>query len=113
MSFKVELKFNWTNHCDLSANGNDNTDVDPNIIFTMKDTKLYVFVVTLSAKGNQKLSKLPRKRSERSVYWNEFKTKSENKSTTNDYKYFLSNQDANSKRLKTQGCYLPKVTIDT
>ena len=111
---KVETKLIWPNHCVLSAVGADNDNANPNnIIFTMKDTKLYVFVVTLSAKGNQKLSKLPRKRSERSVYWNEFKTKSENKSTTNDYKYFLSNQDANSKRLKTQGCYLPKVTIDT
>ena len=25
---KVELKLNWTNHCFLSANGNDNDDVD-------------------------------------------------------------------------------------
>ena len=126
---KVETKLIWPNHCVLSAVGADNDNANPNnIIFTMKDTKLYVFGVTLSAKDNQKLSKLPRKRSERSVYWNEFKTKSENKSTTNDYKYFLglkfvgvngllvlvySNQDANSKRLKTQGCHLPKVTIDT
>ena len=73
MSFKVELKLNWTNHCDLPANGNDNTDVDPNIIFTMKDTKLYVPAIILSAKDNQKLSKLLSKGFERSVYWNEYK----------------------------------------
>ena len=48
-----------------------------NIIFPIKDTKLYVPVVTLSAKDNQKLSKLLSKRSERSVYCNEYKTKSE------------------------------------
>ena len=35
-----------------NANGNSN-----NIIFTIKDAKLYVPVITLSAKGNQKLSK--------------------------------------------------------
>ena len=73
MSFKVELKLSWTNHCDLSANGNHNTDVDPTIIFTMKDTKLYVPAIILSAKDNQKLSKLLSKGFERSVYWNEYK----------------------------------------
>ena len=53
---KVELKLMWTNHCLLSANGNENTDADPiNIIFTIKDTKLYVTVITLSE--NLKLSK--------------------------------------------------------
>ena len=55
----------------------------------MKDTKVYVPVVTLSAKGNQKLSKLFSKWFERSVYWNEYKTKSENKNTANEYRYFL------------------------
>ena len=35
--------------------GNDNTDANPdNIFFTIKDTKLYVPVVTLSAKDKQK-----------------------------------------------------------
>ena len=41
----------------------------------MKDTKFYVPVITLSAKGNQKLSKLLSKQFEISVYWNEYKTK--------------------------------------
>ena len=61
------------------------------IIFflTIRDTKLYLPVVTLSAKDNQKLSKRLSKRSERSVYWNEYKTKGENKNTTNEYRYFL------------------------
>ena len=39
----------------LSENGNDNVN---NIIFTIKDTKLYVPVVTLSVRGNWKLPKL-------------------------------------------------------
>ena len=42
---KVELKLKWTKYCVLSAagadvNGNDND----NIIFTIKDTKLYLFL---------------------------------------------------------------------
>ena len=55
----MELKLKWTNHCVLSANDNDNSDADPNnIIFTIQDTKLYVPIVTLSAKDNQNLWKL-------------------------------------------------------
>ena len=44
----------------MSAAGADNADnIDSkNIIFTIKDTKLYVPVITLSARYNQKLSKI-------------------------------------------------------
>ena len=60
---------------------NDNPDSD-NITSTIKATKLYHPVVILSGKDNQKGF-------ERSVYWNEYKTKSENENTTNEYRYFL------------------------
>ena len=68
---KVELKLKWTKYCVLSAVGNDNNDANSNnIIFIIKDTKLYVPVVTLSAKSNQKLTKLLSKGFERSLYSN-------------------------------------------
>ena len=104
---------------DDNANGN-------NIIFTIKDTKLYVSEVILSAKDNQKLSKLLGNGFERSVYWNKYKTKSENKNTTNEYRYFLesnfvginrlfvlvyTNQDGASKIFKTGRYYRPKGII--
>ena len=116
---KVELKLKWTKYCALSAAGNDNESDDDNdinannIIFTIKNTKVSVSVVILSARSNQRLSKLLNKVFERSVYWNEYKTKSENKNTTTKYRYFLesnfvkvnrifqilvySNQDDNAK----------------
>ena len=47
----------------VNEDGNAN-----NIIFTIKNIKLYVPVVTLSARDNQKLSKLLSKGFERSVY---------------------------------------------
>ena len=73
---KVELKLKWTKSCVLTANGNDNdNDNDNNIIFTMKDAKLYVPVVNLSARDSQKLSKIFRKLFEKSVYWNKYKRK--------------------------------------
>ena len=50
---KIELKHKWTKYCVLPAAGNDNTNANPNsIIFTIKDTKLYVPAETLSARGN-------------------------------------------------------------
>ena len=53
---KVELKLKWAKYCGLIAAGADNTDANPNnITFTIKDTNLYVPVVTLSARDNQKL----------------------------------------------------------
>ena len=54
------------------------------------DTKVYVPVVTLLAKVNQKLSKLLRKGFERTVHWNEYKIRSEIKDTTNEYRHFLN-----------------------
>ena len=67
---KVELKLNSRKHYVLSANGNHTANANANannIIFTIKDTKLYVLLLTLSAKDNQKLSKILSKRLERSV----------------------------------------------
>ena len=98
---EVELKLKWSKYCVLSAAGVDNVNgnANDNIIFTIKDTKLYVPVVTLSARDNQKLSKLLSKEFERSVYWNEYKTKSENKATTNEYRYFLKSNFVGVNRL--------------
>ena len=86
---KVKLKLKWTKYCVQSTAGADNNnDNSNNIIFTVKDTKLFVLIVTLSAKYNQKLQpKLLSKGFEKSVYWNEYKTKSENKNEIQIYEY--------------------------
>ena len=107
----------------MSAAGADNTDDNPNnIISSIKETKSFVPLVTLSANDNQKPLKLLIKGFARSVYLDEYKTKGEKKNTTNKYRYFLesnfvgvsrllvlvySNQDADSKKFKTQNYYLP------
>ena len=59
MPLTVQLKLKWTKYCVLFAAGADNIyNINSNnIIFTIKDIKLYVLVVTLSARENQKLSK--------------------------------------------------------
>ena len=81
---KVELKLKWGKYCIFLAAGTDTADTNSNsIIFTIKDTKLYVSAVTLSARHNQKLSKLLSKGFKRPVYCNEYKTKTENKKIEN------------------------------
>ena len=75
---KVELKLIWPKHCVLSVAGTDNANGyndDNNIIFTIKGTILYIPVVTLSARDNQKLSKFWSKGFEMSVCWNDYTTK--------------------------------------
>ena len=62
---------------------------DDKAIFAIKHAKLYVFVVTLLAKNNKKLSKLLSKKFERSVYWSKYNTKSDTKNTKNEYRHFL------------------------
>ena len=77
---KIDLKLTPTKYSIFSANENDNSnDNGNNIIFAIKDTKLSVLVVTLSAKDNQKILKDLSKKFEKSVYWSEYKTIGENK----------------------------------
>ena len=55
---QVELKLTWTEYCVLASAGAGNTDANSNSIsFPIKDIKLYVYAVNLSAKDSQKLSK--------------------------------------------------------
>ena len=68
----------------MSAAGEDKSKANPNnIVLTVKGTRLYVPLVSLAGKDNQKPSKLLSKGFERSIHWNEYKTKSENKNTAN------------------------------
>ena len=88
---KVEHKLKWTNHCVLFRSGADNINNrdSNNIIFTIKGSKLYASEVTSSEKDNQKLSRRLSKGFKRSVYLNEYKTKSNNRNTANKFRYFL------------------------
>ena len=63
---KVELSLEWNENCVLSSE-------DANSVFTITDTKLCVPIVTLSAEGNAKLSKLLGEGFKISIYWNQYK----------------------------------------
>ena len=131
INYKIELKLKWTRFCVFPEASNENyiNDISNpnNTIFIIKDKKLQVPVATLSGRENKKLSKLFSKGFERSVYWNEYKTKSDNINTTNEFKYFLesnfvsvnrlfvlvySNNNDNAKKCKGERYYLPKGILD-
>ena len=78
------------NYFVLASNGasNDNANFIT-IIFAIKDTRLCIPVITLSAQDNHKLLKLHSKGFERLVHSNEFKTKVRKKNPTNEFRYFL------------------------
>ena len=121
INFEVELKFRWAKYCILSVAGIDNVNGNDIGNATDNGNGNDVPAVTLSARDNQKLSKLLSKGFERSVYWIEFKTKCDNKNTTNEFRYFLesnfvganrllvlaySNQDAACNRFRDKKYYL-------
>ena len=65
---KIKLNLAWKKKCVLS---NDDGDA----VFIINDTKLYVQVVTLSKEDNKDFIEQQNKGFQRSIYWNEYKTK--------------------------------------
>ena len=86
---KIKLNLTWKKECVLST---DNDVAAPNIdnnpVFNINDTKLYVAVVTLSKEYNKDFIEQQNKGFQRSIYWNEYKTKEQDEvSNANAFKY--------------------------
>ena len=65
---KIKLNLRWRKECVLSTdNGNS--------VVIINDTKLYIPVVTLSKEDNKDFIEQQNKGFQRSIYWNEYKTK--------------------------------------
>ena len=65
---KIKLNLIWKKECVLSTD-------DGNAVFIINDTKLHVPVVTLSKEDNKDFIEQQNKKFQRSIYWNEHKTK--------------------------------------
>ena len=65
---KIKLNLTWKKECVLSTAADD-------AVFIINDTKLYVPVVTLSKEDNKDFIEQQNKGFQRSIYWNEYKTK--------------------------------------
>ena len=84
---KIKLNLTWKKECALSTD-NDVADAANNPVFIINDTKLYVPVVTLSKEDNKDFIDQQNKGFQRSIYWNEYKTKKQNDDADNNvFKY--------------------------
>ena len=78
---KIKLNLTWTKECVLS-------NQDDAAVFIINDTKMYVPVVTLSKEDNKDFIEQQNKGFQRSIYWNEYKTKEINENAdANVFKY--------------------------
>ena len=78
---KIKLNLTWKKECALSTGAGE-------AVFIINDTKLYVPFVTLSKEDNKDFIKEQDKRFQRSIYWNECKTKEINENAdANVFKY--------------------------
>ena len=78
---KIKLNLTWKKECVLSTDNG-------NAVFIINDTKMYVPVVTLSKEDNKDFIERQNKGFQRSIYWNEYKTKEINENAdANVFKY--------------------------
>ena len=81
ISCKIKLNLTWKKECVLSTGAGE-------AVFIINDTKLYVPVVTLSKEDNKDFIEQQSKGFQRSIYWNEYKTKEINEDAdANVFKY--------------------------
>ena len=126
---KIKLNLTWKKDCVLSTL-NDNADnPENNAVFIINDTKLYVPVVTLSKKDNKDFIEQQNKGFQRSIYWNEYKTKGVTENAdANNFKYIsldpsfqgvnklfaMAYNSANNQATRDgrKKCYLPRTDLN-
>ena len=119
---KMTLELEWSKDCVLSNVAGASTSI-------IRDTKLYVQVVTLSKEDNKDFIEQQNKGFQRSIYWNKYMIKemAENAPANNTHKTFNVNPsyqgvnrlfvmafsalDNNATRNNLQRYYLPKIGI--
>ena len=78
---KIKLNLTWKKECTLSNH-------DGAAVLIINDTKMYVPVVTLSKEDNKDFIEQQNKGFQRSIYWNEYKTKEKDEdANANNFKY--------------------------
>ena len=78
---KIKLNLTWKKECVLSTDAGD-------AVFIINDTKMCVLVVTLSKEDNKDFIEQKNKGFQRSIYWNEYKTKGVTENAdANNFKY--------------------------
>ena len=94
------MTLTWYENCVKTSKATRNTDddADPavaginnstNATFKIKDTKLYVPVVTLSAEDDNKLLEQLKKGFKKTIKWNKYKSKMFNQTKNNNLNYLI------------------------
>ena len=122
---KIKLNLTWKKEYVLSTDAGD-------AVFIINDTKLYVPVVTLSKEDNKDFIEQQNNGFQRSIYWNEYKTKEKNE-TVNDnnpativrditldpsfqgvnrlFAMAYNSENGQPTRNGQQKCYLPRIDL--
>ena len=94
---KIKLNLTWRKECVLSNEAGA-------AVFIINDTKMYVPVVTLSKEDNKDFIEQQNKGFQRSIYWNEYKTKKINENAdANVFKYI--NVDGSFQGVNVDGSF--------
>ena len=118
---KIRLNLTWKKECVFSSQRGDG-------LFIINDTKLYVPAVTLSKEDNKDFTEQQNKGFQRSIYWDEYKTKEKNEDADNNvFKYInldpsfqcvnrlfvmaYSRADDQPNRNSQQKYYLPRIDL--
>ena len=119
---KIKLNLTWKKECVLSTDAGD-------AVFIINDTKMYVPIVTLPKEDNKDFIEQQNKGFQRSIYWNEYKTKEINEKTdANVFKYInldpsfqgvnrlfvmaYNRANGQSTRNGQQKYYLPRIDLE-
>ena len=118
---KIKLNLTWKKECVLSNQAA--------AVFIINDTKMYVPVDTLSKEDNKDFIEQQNKGFQRSIYWNEYKTKEKDEdANVNNFKYIAldpsfqgvnrlfvmayNNANDQPNRNGQQKYYLPRITLN-
>ena len=107
---EVSLTLSWSENCVITskATREADPDADPavaginnpaNAIFKIKDTNLYVSVVTLSAEGDNKLSKQLKAGFKKTIKCNKYRSEMSNQNENNNLNYLIDPTFTNVNRL--------------
>ena len=114
---KIKLNLTWKKECTLSNQAGD-------AVFIINDTKMYVPVVTLPKENNKDFIEQQNKGFQRSIYWNEYKTKEQTENAdANSPKYIsldpsfqevvaYNRVDGKSTRNGQRRYYLPRIDLN-
>ena len=106
INYEVSLTLTWSKNCVLTditttdAQGDNPAIAAPtSAAFKIKDTKLYVPVVTLSAENDNKLLEQLKTGFKRTVKWNKFRSEISNQTRNNNLNYLIYPTFTNINRL--------------